>query len=243
MKQHLSIHQLKQEYGRFRLFVSVIVVIIGCLYSGYRLGFYTLSEHQSLVNQQQQRLDGLYKVSDQQLQQIDFLKVEIEVEKQAGQYVKGQLQLLQEENFKLQKELSFYQKVMAPELEAEGMELDSFSVSKTHSERVFHYKVVLVQTTKRKRFAKGYVELKIKGSLNNKVKTFDIKALIDKSAEKFDKKSLNFSFRYFQILEGDLTLPEGFIAETVFVAAILPTRKWQKYSRLDRQYPFVAIEP
>lgn len=234
MNTKLSIELLKHKYGRFRLFIAIILVIAGLLIGGYRLGFQALSKHQALVSSQQQRLDEFYRKSDRQLQQIDFLKVEIEVEKQAAVYVKKQLQSLQEENFTLQKELSFYQKVMAPELEAEGVTVDSFTLIPGVSKRSYHYKVVLVQTTKRKRFAKGHIEFKIKGSLRHKIKTYAIKALVDE----FDKKSLKFSFRYFQILEGDLTLPSDFIPETVHIAAILPSGKWQKYSRLDRQYPW-----
>lgn len=235
MKQNLSFYQLKRKYGRFRLFIGFIIVVAGALLLGYWLGFHALTRDMALLDSQQQRLEALYKQSDQQLQQIDFLGVEVEVQKQASVYVQSQMQQLQEENFKLQKDLNFYQKVMAPELEAEGMAVESFSIMPSKSERIFHYKLVLVQTTKRKRFAKGFIEFKVKGSFNDKVKTYDIKALVDG----FDKKSLNFSFRYFQILEGDLTLPENFAPETVLIAAILPTRKWQKYSRLDRVYAWV----
>ncbi|MFT5164502.1 MAG: hypothetical protein ACI9FJ_003104, partial [Alteromonadaceae bacterium] len=218
MKQYLSIGHLKQRYGRFKLLLGWLTFITLCLYCGYWLGSTALAQHQLLAEHQQQRLDELYQVSDKQLEQINFLKVEVEVEKQAGGYVKNQLQELQQENFKLQKALSFYQKVMAPELEAEGISLDSFTIVPSKSKRIFHYKLVLVQTTKLKRFARGFIELKVKGSLDNKIKSYDIKTLV----EGFDKKSLQFSFRYFQIIEGDLTLPLDFIPETVLVAAILP---------------------
>jgi hypothetical protein len=236
MNQNLSLSGLKRKYGRFRLLVALGVLVCGCFYLGYWLGDRSLSRHQLLVETQQLRLEELYRQIDRQLQQINFLKVEMEVEKQAADHVKEQVQQLHQQNFKLQKELSFFKKIMAPELEAGGMEIDSFIIEPTKAERIYHYKIVLVQTEKRKRYAKGYIEFKIKGSLDNESQSYDISALVDK----FDKKSLDFSFQYFQILEGDLILPQGFSPQTVFVSAILPTGKWQKYSRLDRQFPFAG---
>ncbi|MBA6418082.1 hypothetical protein H4J50_19115, partial [Colwellia sp. 6M3] len=54
-----------------------------------------------------------------------------------------------------------------------------------------------------------------------------------------EQKDLSFSFQYFQIIAGELTLPENFIPETINVAAILPKSKWQKYNRVDHSYPWL----
>lgn len=234
MNQILSIYRLKQKYGRFRVLIALIALLGGCLYSGYWFGDQSLSRHRLLVETQAERLDELYRQSDQQLQQINFLKVEMEIEKQASTHVQAKLSALHQQNFKLQKELSFYQKIMAPELGAEGLQIDSVTIEPTAAERIFHYKVVLVQTRKDKRYAKGHIEFKIKGSLDNQSKTLDIKTLV----AGLDKKALKFSFQYFKIFEGDMILPEGFAPQTILISAILPTGKWQKYERLDRQYPF-----
>ena len=234
MNQILSINQLKHQYGRFRLFIGLVALVCGCLYSGYWLGDKSLLRHQQLVETQAERLNELYPHSDQLRQQINFLNVEIEIEKQAATHVREELGALHQKNFKLQKELSFYQKIMAPELGAQGLAVDSVTISPTKAERVFHYKVVLVQTQKQKRYARGYLEIKIKGSQANVAKTLDIKSVV----AGLDKKGLKFSFQYFKIFEGDIILPQGFDAQSVLVSVILPTGKWQKYQRLDRQYPF-----
>jgi hypothetical protein len=134
----------------------------------------------------------------------------------------------------LQNELSFYQKIMAPELGAQGLGVDSVIISPTKSEQVFHYKVVLVLTQKQKRYARGYLEIKIKGSQDNVTKTLDIKTVV----AGLDKKGPKFSFKYFKIFEGDMTLSQWFDAQSVIVSAILATSKWQEYRRLERQYPF-----
>lgn len=236
MKQILSINQLKRRYGRFRLLIAAIVMLVGCLYCGYWFGDQSLLRHKALIETQKQRLAALYRQSDAQLQQINFLQVEIEIEKQAGIHVNGQLQLLHQDNFKLQKELSFYQKIMAPELEAGGIEIDEFVVTPSQAKQIYHYKLVLVQTQKRKRYARGHITMVFKGTMNERSQRFAVEDLV----EDFERKSLGFSFQYFQILEGDITLPMGFEPQNVLVSVVLPTGKWQKYERLDRQFDFLA---
>jgi hypothetical protein len=54
-----------------------------------------------------------------------------------------------------------------------------------------------------------------------------------------NEEDLAFSFQYFQIISGELTLPENFVPETINVAAILPKSRWQKYNRIDHSYPWL----
>ncbi len=234
MNHLLSISQLKQRYGRFRLLVFLFLAFIVTLSLGFWLGSETLAQTSQVLSDQQQRLDMLYRQLDEKRQALNFVKVELEVEKQASKYMKEQMQSLHQENFKLQKDLSFYQKIMAPEFEADGVEVDQFNVTPLGSERVYHYKLVLVQTTKQKRFAKGHVKMSVSGSLNDKPQSYELNTLMND----FNEQQWQFSFRYFKILEGDFVLPEGFKPKRVHVSAILPAGKWQKYERLDRQFRF-----
>lgn len=234
MNHLLSISRLKRRYGRFRLLLFFLLSFAATLYFGFWLGAETLKTERQKTQQQQQRLEQMYLQLDQQRQSVNFLQVEMEVQKQASTLLKQQLQNLHEENFQLQKDLAFYQKVMAPELEADGVEVDQFHITPLGSERVYRYKLVLVQTHKQKRFAKGHVTLKVSGSLDHRSKSYPLDELI----ENFDKSMWQFSFRYFKIIEGDFTLPPGFKPQRVHVAAILPPGKWQKQERLDRQFRF-----
>ena len=68
----------------------------------------------------------------------------------------------------VKKELAFYEKVMAPEKQADGLVIDDLSVSTTASSNHFRFQVTLVQQKIKKRYAKGRIELSFSGSLNNK---------------------------------------------------------------------------
>jgi hypothetical protein len=65
--------------------------------------------------------------------------------------------------------------------------------------------VVLTQVLKNDRMAVGQVKLKIEGLMNGQPRTLNLDAISEKSV-----KELNYRFKYFQSLEGDLVLPKGF---------------------------------
>ena len=236
MNQKLMIDGLKRRFGRFWLLIGLLMAVFALLYTGYWFGDSALAQRQQLIAEQQQRLDELYTQTDEQLQKINFLQVEMEIERQAAEHVQQQLQQTHKDKHQLQKELSFYQKIMAPELQAGGLEIDEFTITATPSRHIFRYKLVLVQIQKTKRYAKGYVKMAFNGVEGDKTQQYKFEQL---SADKQEK--IPFSFRYFQILEGDIIFPKAFSAQQVEIDVILPAGKWQKFEQLDRQYPFEAL--
>ena len=91
MNQNLSLKRLKRRFGRFRLLWALVVMLSISFYCGFWIGERTLSRHHVLVETQKQRLELLYRQSDLQIQKINFLEVEMEIEKQATDHVKTQV--------------------------------------------------------------------------------------------------------------------------------------------------------
>lgn len=149
----------------------------------------------------------------------------------ANQRSQKMLKTIEQEHAQVKKDLAFYEKVMAPEKQANGLVIDGINLTKTESPNHYRFEVVLVQQLLRKRYAKGFVELSITGSLNDKPINIPLTKL-----STLTKKDLSFSFQYFQNISGELTLPENFIAEKINVSAILPKSKWQAYNRIDESY-------
>jgi len=227
----INLNTVVVRLGTFRSAILLMLLIVICIYSGYRIGnFYHGYQVKTLV-QQKTRLDNLYEKNVLQNSRINTLEVELEVERMANQRSQKLLKKMESEHYQVKKELAFYEKVMAPEKTADGLVVDRISVYPTGSPHHFRFQVVLVQQQVRKRFAKGYVDLILTGSLNNKPSQLTLSNISTST-----KKDLSFSFQYFQIIEGELTLPEHFLPEKVELATILPKNKWQKYKRLDESF-------
>lgn len=222
-----------KRLGAFSSAILLLIIVSLLLFCGYRLGNFYHSYQTQTLAQQQTRLDFVYQQLVEKTQRINTLEVELEVERMANNRSQQTLKSIEQAHYQVKKELAFYEKVMAPEKQANGLVIDDVSLTKSESPGHYRFQVVLVQQLLRKRFAKGYIELSISGSLENKPSSIALSQL-----STLEKKDLSFSFQYFQIISGELTLPENFIPETIHVAAILPTSQWQKYNRVDQSYPW-----
>ena len=227
----INLNTVVTRFGAFRSAALLFAIIIISLFSGYRIGNYYHGYQIQTLEQQKSRLDVLYQKLVEKTQRINTLEVELEVERMANQRSQKMLKTIEQEHAQVKKDLAFYEKVMAPEKQANGLVIDGINLTKTESPNHYRFEVVLVQQLLRKRYAKGFVELSITGSLNDKPTNIPLTKL-----STLTKKDLSFSFQYFQNISGELTLPENFIAEKINVSAILPKSKWQAYNRIDESY-------
>jgi len=115
---------------------------------------------------------------------------------------------LQAENGRLREELAFYRRVVGPREGGRGVRIQSFAVERGPGKRLWRYKLVLSQSPRRRRLARGVVHLVVEGSRGGERARLGLDALaMDGEA------ALPYRFRYFQYLEGTLRLPEGFVPE------------------------------
>ena len=219
--------------GPFKTALALASLIALCLYCGYRFGNFYHSYQQKSLDEQQERLALLYQELDTTHNKINTLEVELEIERMANQQSAILLSKAEAEHYKVKKELAFYEKVMAPEKQAEGVVIDNLIITPTTSTNHYRFQVVLVQQNKQKRYAKGYVQLTFSGSLNNQPNHFMLSKI-----STVTRTEMSFNFQYFQMIEGEFTLPENFTPEQILVTAILPKGKWQKYNRLEQNYPW-----
>lgn len=225
-----------KRLGALRSAMLLFSTIALCLFVGYRVGNYFHSYQKQTIHQQNQRLDELYQIEEQNLKRIHTLEVELEVEKLANQKARDEIKAMETEHFEVRKELGFYQKVMAPEKQADGLIVDEVQLYRTESPNHFRFAVVLVQQTLRKRFAKGHVTLTLSGSQNNKPTKLKLQDI-----SKTTKEQLSFSLRYFQRIEGEFTLPADFVPEEINVVTTLPKGKWQKFNQLSQDFTWQDI--
>jgi len=227
----INLATIIQKIGVFRSSLLLLMLVALCIFLGYRMGNYFHGYQSQALSYHKKRLALLYTQQAEQIKRINTLEVELEVEKIASQKSLSLLKKVEVEHYQLKKELAFYEKIMAPEKEADGVVIDDFILSKTDIANRINFSVFLIQQSRTKRYAKGFIDIDILGSLNNKamtVKLSDISALA--------REDVSFSFKYFQVIEGVFTLPEGFLPEKVKLAVTLPKGRWQKYHRLEDSF-------
>jgi len=148
--------------------------------------------------------------------------VELEVAKLAQQHHKGEIEKFLDRERKLKSTIEFYQQVMAPELKEEGFYIEGFYAEATLSENSYRFELALVQHEKTKNTLKGTLNITLVGSENGQSKEYPLKQFLP------EQQALAFSFKYFQLLNGEITLPDGFIPEKVKVHASIYQFKRKK---------------
>ncbi|SET90237.1 DUF6776 family protein [Thalassotalea agarivorans] len=229
----IDLNIIVTKLGPLRSAILLIALIAACLFCGYRVGNFYHGYQNNLLALQKQRLQKLHQQQQDQQRHIHILETELEVERMANQRAQSTLKGVEKDYYQTKKELAFYEKVMAPEKQADGLVIDDFNIFKTESLNHYRFQTVLVQQVLKKQYAKGYIDIKLVGSLKGRPVTYDVGDVSEVS-----KKDLSFSFRYFQIIDGELTLPKDFKPEKVVVAGVLTQNSWQKYQRIDKHYPW-----
>jgi len=229
----INLTVVTERLGPFKSALFLLTLIVLCLFIGYRLGNFYHNYQLTTLDQQKTRLEQLYQQQTKQVERIHTLEVELAVEQLASQNAQATLKKMSLDHYQVKKELAFYEKVMAPEKEANGLIIDNVKITVSQSVNHYNFQVILVQQQLKKRYAKGYVDLVIIGSLSNKPSQLKLSTI-----SSLTKKELRFSFRYFQVIEGSFTLPENFVPEKIQLSAILTKTKWQKYQKLNKTLPW-----
>lgn len=222
-----------KRLGPYKSASFLALMMVLCIFTGYRLGNFYHHFQTTTLAQQKNRLENLYQEQALQVERIHTLEVELAVEQLVNQNAQVTLQQMADDFYQVKKQLGFYEKVMAPEKGANGLVIDKVKITASQSLNHYNFQITLVQQQLKKRYAKGYVDIVVTGSFANKPKQL---ALSDISTA--TKKSLSFSFKYFQVISGGIILPNDFIAEKIQVSAILTKSKWQKYQKLNETLPW-----
>lgn len=221
----------KQSLG----FVKYYAFILGVLSITFYLGYVTAAWYQDKLKRQtqvmQQSLDNLL-VSNQALHsRVNTIQIALEVATLANQQNQQSLQdSLARENT-LKEQLGFYQRVMAPELTQDGFVVERIEVSPRTTNNNYSLSMVLLQHENIKTAVQGELKITLNGSIAGKAVSFDIAELQDEP-----KYPLSFGFKYFQVINMNITLPDNFDAQNFDIVADV-----FKYKRKQGSYSTVIL--
>ncbi|MFT4993678.1 MAG: hypothetical protein ACI965_000699 [Paraglaciecola sp.] len=229
-KVAVRLSEVKQQWGAFQFYVVGILLFSVAIYIGFTWGNKDNLAQQQQISQLNQTLDNLQIENNSLTKKLNILGVELEVARLAENLTNQEIQqgLLREKV--LRTDLGFYQQVMAPELKPKGFVIEAFYLESTLSDRHFRFELVLMQQEKIRNIVKGKIKVSILGSENGRAKTFSLHELMHEQAE-----PLSFSFKYFQVIEGELKMPENFEAEKILVHADIYQFK-RKRGILDKSF-------
>lgn len=107
----------------------------------------------------------------------------------------------------LNAELAFYRAVIDPKKHTKGVFVHSASFRPTGKKQVFSYQIVLSQSPKKRyRIEKGAITFFLEGKTGGRSRRLSLAQVSTAELEQ-----IPYSFKYFQSINGQVQLPEGFL--------------------------------
>lgn len=197
----------------------------GLIQAGYsRLGAAT--EHEKL----EQRIAALSRENKRLGEQATMFERTWLIDSEAYSGVRDNLKLLQEEILELREEVDFYRGIVSPSERVAGLNIQAFKIEPAGEEGLYHFNMVMTQVLKNDRFVRGAVKMYLQGVQGGEPLSLEFK---DISPNKSVGGS--FRFRYFQQMEGDVRLPEGFVPRMVQIELAPNGRK-----KITKSFPWLV---
>ncbi|MEM7366197.1 MAG: DUF6776 family protein [Pseudomonadota bacterium] len=220
------------------LVLLVFALVASLIWSSYQLGMDDgLSTRVWIVQERDdlaQKLKQSVRLTETYRQEVAALKLADEIDLQADVDVQQTISELQTQLAQVQEEVRFYKGVMLPKVEDKGLRIERLRVENSGEPNRFKYNLLLTQVVDKHDYVQGDVEINVVGDEDNPGSNLP---LADISTQ--DQDSIRFRFRYFQNIDGELMLPDGFTPKEVMVVAQSTGRSSQ---RLERRFTWQVGE-
>ncbi len=188
----------------------LVVLAVGGLI-GYFAGNRQELAQSSLLVVQQETLERQGKAIGQLKTELGVKDTQLATQRAAFEQLQTTLKSQEAQVQELKRQLAFFERIMRPTGELVGVVIDNLTLQETSIPGRYHYRLALTQPAKKRELFRGQVQIRVEGSLADKPKTLTGRDLGMKVSE------WRYALRYFQLLEGNWQLPEGFVPDRIRV--------------------------
>jgi len=136
----------------------------------------------------------------------------LQVSNEAKAALQRDLEARTEEMNAMRADLSFFQKFSGSG-NVDALSVQEVLIQSTAEPLVFNFRFALSQNLKRGTMARGSINFSVSGTLNGKIRRLKFSELVGEG----NTDKLTYEFKYFQLFDGTIFLPEGFTPSAVTV--------------------------
>ena len=224
-KQYRSV-VVQEHFGRHlaqRLLIVLLLMAVAV--TAYWLGGRSMRADFQAVSKDYTELAWRLSIAEvahkETSQQLVNLEVGGDIDRQAVNDVRLLVSEYKQTINQLNEEISFYKGLMAPTEKERGLGIRSWEIYPAAENNVFQYKLVLQQLALKHSVLKGVLSVDIVGKQDG----IEDRLSLDILSEKIDGQGVKLRFKYFQYVEGELRLPQGFTPYSVDIVARITSPK------------------
>lgn len=194
-----------------------VVFVLALMASAYWLGGQRAVPEAAKLRQQWRTLQADHAKAEQRLdkltQKVATLERSEQVERDASRALQATLAQRDVELAGLRSDVAFYERLAGGDAQRQPLSVHSLDFEAL-GDGSWRFMLTLTQNLKRAATSTGQFRMRVEGSLGGRLQTLDWDAL----REAKDAPPGQFSFKYFQQIEGSLMLPTGFVPHRVRVS-------------------------
>jgi len=230
----IKAHSPRKFWFKWILLLAVMAAASWLMFilGQYSAGYF----NQSLQSEQtrlQEKLYSLGRENSELREKNAVLERTSQVDKESYNATSENLKSLQNELLELKEQVAFYRGIVAPTEAASGLVIRDLKFDSLGGENGYHFKLVLTQVMKNEYLVRGRVEVLIDGLQAGKQKQLTLPQVSDGKLS-----DLTMEFKYFQNIEGDIVLPNGFVPSSVTVD-LIPSGKGR--ARIKKNFEWADI--
>ncbi|MCB1569103.1 MAG: hypothetical protein KDI69_09865 [Xanthomonadales bacterium] len=207
------------EHRPYRHVLKAVAVVLAfvLIVTAYWLGGRRAAPEAATLRQQWRALQLDHTKAVQRLdkltQKVATLERSEQVERDAARALQDTLAERDAELAGLRNDVAFYERLAGGDSQRQPLSVHSLDLESL-GDGSWRYTLTLTQNLKRAATSKGQYRLRVEGSIEGRLQTLDWDALLEHK----DAAPGQFSFKYFQQIEGSFMLPAGFVPHRVRVS-------------------------
>ena len=206
---------------RFLIISAIIALAIFSAVGGYFSGNYGMlrsdQTEQTNLRRLTADLNTLQQENTDLRRQVAILDTSSVMDQRATEEVQSTILGLRARVAQLEQDIVFYRQVVSEETEATGLTIGQFDISTTDVYGKFRYKLVMrQQDADGDTFLAGHVNVNLVGKQEGEQVILPLREV----SQNVDQLDIRLRFKFFQSIEGELLLPDGFKPERIQIAAV-----------------------
>ena len=191
----------------------VLLLIAGVGWLGYQMGGPDLQERiVSFKPFAEKRLKSLQDERDELRRELNRVQREAQMDQVALKAVKEQIKQFQTERLEMEEELAFLRGIVSDTSDKNRLRVQKFKLKPGLEKGQFDYQFSVSQVINSETTAKGKILISVEGLQQDQAVALDLKDMTDGKL-----RSHKMQFRFFQNIEGTLTLPDDFIPAKIVI--------------------------
>tara|TARA_R110002110_G_C13470397_1_gene720528 strand:- start:5777 stop:6523 length:747 start_codon:yes stop_codon:yes gene_type:complete len=234
-----ELHARDRKRSQRLTVLTVLLVMSLILAAGFYLGQTAAHSGMGIDPQDYRRmqveLPTLQAKLDESLAALDVEQTRREVDRASLEMLRSDIASRRDHIAALEEELAFYRGLMTPSASSEVLTVRTPELVALGLQGHFAYQILVQQEARKHPLLKGELRAEVVGTLRDLEVSYPLSELSEQLAD----VSVPLRFRYFQAIEGELVLPEGFTPQYISVVARATAPRKTKVSK---QFPWQLRE-